>query len=171
MVGFGRKKTKSGNMKMTEYFLNFTRNKFKYEPKNFLGARVSKKYNRVAALLTKGDKSWLLINPKNWNTYSVKEKKAILRHEAIHYRFPRHDYMFDLYAKKFNTNTKSGGELKGRKYRIIGVTKENKEVLIKEYLPTEYMEANAFLRQMAKLERIKAMQGRNEYKGFRITNR
>jgi hypothetical protein len=158
-------------MKMTDYFLNFTRNKFKYNPKNFLGAKISKKPNRVAALVTKGDMSWLAINPKHWKSLDIHQKKAVLRHEAIHYRFPRHDHMFDLYAKKFHTSTKSTGELQGRTYRIIGITKNNAQILIKEFPANEYMEANGFLRQFAKIERIKSMQGRAEYKKILFTNK
>lgn len=114
-----------------DYFLKFTKEKVHMKPTNFTGIREDESNKYVASLVKRRDgESFVIIKPSLWNKLTEEQKKNVLKHEAIHYRFEKHDTSFKYYARKYDVpvtyNLLIGGTVKvkaktesERKYKII----------------------------------------------------
>lgn len=158
-------------MKMSDYFKGFVTNKLKKDLTNFQGIRSRKLPKNVAARIHFPigfgvQKPYQLqINKQSWKMLDVRQKKALLRHEALHIRFPRHDKMFMLYANTFNA-PRFANDLIGAKYKIYGKTKDGRTEILSEY--PDYESAKIGYRFFINHER---KSGTSRFVRIGITNR
>lgn len=96
---------------------------------------------------------WLRIDPTQWKKLNQKEREGIIKHEALHTRFPRHDTYFRYYAKKYNIPL-SGSEVKGLGYQLFGQPQKGRKFIpIKTNSFKSYEDAKNYLMQNKELQK------------------
>lgn len=80
--------------------LNVDENRLKY----FKGIQWKRPKYGSAALVYFRQKpdTFLRINPKVWKGLNPEQRLGLLKHEAVHYKSHRHDFIFKMYAEKIN---------------------------------------------------------------------